>query len=1159
MSISQGKDVSIINESNVTPDMKNMFTYGNGVIISYFDPLSIFDGVKQEISNNLPLKNLHWKPRNTTNITTINELNVQLLPEIDVLNTTTDKVQSLNKDSFLLDKPFVSYIVINCSSIDEYRSKIRPLVKQWLSSIEDNEVEIRFKDDNVLETTTKTIINEQLALKDKKKRIKIPIIRSILLLKSTEAIHDSKLFKSVSLMEKFTKDFPNTTTYEIHTVYRSETDKYNYWINFTKGLKQMLLKVFEERLDVLTEQIRLDTDPGTKLLCYETLFKLYKKFHITTEAQSNLNHLKATVTQLEKSTNITLGDLDMKFFSKEDVIGLPLTKLYKTGCLTRFQLSKIELLNQLALLDCSSYLQVEKMITLNLTIKVFITNIKDNYGDSEDLSLFLYEACEKILNFHFFQLDTADENLQQIQCMLNEIKGDLLMIKRDAWLRMVYDNSDIRLFFIQFDAQQVLKQQTSKHLLSTFSTHKVFTKNFIMHTTDILSAYKNRRERLVDILSIQIGFLYYQNKEYKKAVEILKSSYEYYLSKDWYFLAVSVLEKYATSLEHLKDSEKTITIEGEDIPIPSVLTNGYLNLVSRSLDRELWWVKFLSLNEKDDSQLVYSIDELFAVSVDNDYYLSKPNVYAFDLTVFNDKVFKEANVSSIKLLFKNSKDEYLKFLFGKETTFHSGSNKYVLETKDIIFGKFDFVSLEFCLGNTILNKEFSFKSVIFQPLYNEENFDISITSPSITHLGFSSLGMDYFNENKGISDFHLKLTVLSPSNFVFANGNSFLEINNDSSIKFVEYNGGNNRVILKLLKEVRFTKNGESYSEKNVILINNKLDLVVSVEDIYKNDLFYFNFLINSSDDPIYLHKSILKGDYSKYDIIGNLNLETPLLLDPKDEDCNNFYRIKLKDGVAKFDSNDEFLLELSYNTLKDVLDKIVTEKFFNLIENPELSMWKNLWVNQILPKFQYNKTQLLCSNTIKLSNYNLEYFMEFLNNLVSNKERKTSILNVYQKLFEGVTIVNFDSYLKTIELNKLSVPVTILEPRSDIFLVEMLPKKRLNSLCLGKSYKYDIHIVNKSEVWSLQNNSMDSYIFEFIISNNNNNNAINNDWLITGCKRFAVTKRESFVSVELIPVKRGYLRYPRLEITTIPNNRHAGIIPATVDFLNAFEYIIVV
>ena len=109
-------------------------------------------------------------------------------------------------------------------------------------------------------------------------------------------------------------------------------------------------------------------------------------------------------------------------------------------------------------------------------------------------------------------------------------------------------------------------------------------------------------------------------------------------------------------------------------------------------------------------------------------------------------------------------------------------------------------------------------------------------------------------------------------------------------------------------------------------------------------------------------------------------------------------------------------------------------------------------------------------------------------------------------------------------------------------------------NLKVGDCYSFDIKI-DKTKI---VNNDI-KYICEVEISNNINT------WLISGFNKFLLdeTKKDEVFSLQLIPIKRGYLKYPKIviktenaakdETETIPRNTHIS------EFININETVIVI
>ena len=124
------------------------------------------------------------------------------------------------------------------------------------------------------------------------------------------------------------------------------------------------------------------------------------------------------------------------------------------------------------------------------------------------------------------------------------------------------------------------------------------------------------------------------------------------------------------------------------------------------------------------------------------------------------------------------------------------------------------------------------------------------------------------------------------------------------------------------------------YQEKFMVNIDCYLPISVSVEDIFKKEDFFFKFILGPSiaEEPVILYSSKLTLESNKtedtdpkYVITGDYEPENPVILSSTsvEESCLNCYRLKAK---KLFDTKDIFSLLIKYNTLRDLLDLLVTD-----------------------------------------------------------------------------------------------------------------------------------------------------------------------------------------------------------------------------------------
>lgn len=1097
-----------------TTEMSNQLTR-HRVHVCYFDPFEVFPSIQLELEHRLPLQNLHWRsPKGPTR--TIGSLLVNLVAE-------TEDV----KDDLLQDKPFIEFIVVSCTSIDEYRAKVRPLIRK------------------------------RLPVHTSSNKVALPM-KSIILLHSNAEILDSNLFKSISLVEKFTKDFPDVKTLEVKSVYKSETEKNYFWTNFMNRLKQDLLDVFQQRLNTLTARIDQINHENFEdvLVLHENMLKLYLSFNIFEEASTQLSDIREKILSY-CAVELPLGELEIPFLFSQEANGEDrFGKLVKNQKLNSFKLHKYFFVKQFELLQISDF-SAKKYSQLYRLIRQFFSSIEQAFHESPSLLQFKYFLIDEILKLQIFK----DRSVE----VAYEICAELKLMQRDTWLKLVYSCSNYRLTFKIF-SKTIIKHDCSK-LQDSFKDEETFHQSFLELTKTALALFKkckNKRQRVTDILSVDVGVLHFQRQEYDKAISILQSCYEFYTESNWDIIGCRLLELFVNCLlkcPHLQ----SLSIDEEEIPVSTILSNSFLNLLASSKEAKVqWWDEFLKTNKDTSNNLVYPLDNLFEVNISPTLFLSDANVYALDLEVNSKSIPNSVAVNGITLLLKNNKDELVTFELADsvDPTIYSGKNKFLLETTCIIFGTFEFISLELIVGETVFSKEFDgFKSgehIEFQPLYREDNFEVLVQKPGTVHLGMNTLDIEY-SDVEDIEYFKMQLTVLKTEtdttpNISFTNDKKMHSVTiTDFKEKSLEYFFVNTCDTFTLRQDLSFKKrstSGITFEQTKDIVIDCRLPVSVSVEDFFKRDAFFFKFLINASslDQPILLqHIDLISEEKNKYSIAGGFTPDNLLLKANDNESCLNFYQVQTFEG-QRYNSKDIFHLEVTYNTLKEQLDELVTGSIL-LQGDVELSTnfepWRAIWEDIVLPKLDYQHQLFEKKNVIKLAankSY-LEEIIEHLKAQVSAVDVLERVIKCLHSILTGVTMkpVDVDAYSKNMTPRRLRVPLTLPLLRQ-MFFVEL--KNELEKVPqVGEPIPMTICVTNLTDRWDTEAVHGD-YSFEILNSN---------EWLVNGKRKTTVTSALLEFKIHLTPLKRGYLRYPKIEITQKAKKTFE------VDYLNLYETILVV
>ncbi|CCD27293.1 transport protein particle complex II subunit TRS130 NDAI_0K01020 [Naumovozyma dairenensis CBS 421] len=1104
-----------------------------GVSISYFDPFDVFNTVKNEFLQILPFEDLHWKLPNGT-VKTIERLPVNLCLEY------TD-----NRKEHVL-QPFIKFIVVNCISIDDYRSKVRPLLRQWLPSVQEvseNEGNLKLKS--------------------------MPII----LLYANSEVMDEKLFKSVSLIEKVTKDFPDVSALELKSIYKSPKEKEEFWNQLSQNLKSFLLDVFQHRLNYLIHKLNDRKNSfEEELLLREKLLGVYTMFGLYEEGSSELALIRKCFTDTAKDLQIPTGELECSLQFNIDH-EKSIYKMLSNKALNKFEYYKYFFIKQYGLFKLEAMTPTVLLKTYEL-IRTFLFKID---------SIFIESVL--LLEFKYIFIDTIITDLGIMEKMATspvycEIIGELLSVKRDCWIHGVLLNSSFQLIGKSYSDVATVKYEFAK-LKSTYETEDILHKNFFEKTKEILSVYDRcggKRRRIVDILSVEIGTLHYQRKEYQSAISLFFSCYEYYMQSNWDVIGFNILKIFADSLLHCPDLQE-IEIDGEKLEMRTILGDASLNILKMSStdeEKRLWYDKFLKIQGNSKNlNFEYPIDRFFKLGKIKFVKLRVPNKYGIDIDIGNEGFPDDVEVSSIKLILENIKhDDVVTFENTESSLFlKPGSNFCELECRNIAFGEFVPISLSVCIANTNFIKSFKTdeqeEKIQIERYFHEDNVSLAIEQAKSQKLGEYCLDVKILNLNK-VESIDIDIKVRKLDNEIHEGQSypiSFEPImqayddneneNEESRENFVtKYNIKNPEkdslivpyfLALPLMSftldvTMNFKMNDTAYKEIQQIPIYCNLPISVSVEDIFKKDMFFYKFLLNSVNqkDPVFVYGCKLENvDASKYEISGSYTPDEPVLLstDPN-ESCLNCYRLKTMDT---FNPGDKLDLKISYTSLKEILDCLVTDSILiegNIDFYKTFEQWKLYWNLKILPFLNYDYELYMKDKIIKLEAdknecLTVNAIYKQLNRLPIEQQVKCRMIYCLKKISNGIQMDDIDmtEYSKNTNLREVVVPVS-LPDYEPFYYVEFLsqddkplPNHNFEPVDLGIPVPFKVRIENMNKLWSHElNNMVSPHIFEIMSSN---------EWFVTGKKRFGIKSDILEYDISLVPLKRGYLRFPNIEITS--------------------------
>lgn len=393
-----------------------------------------------------------------------------------------------------------------------------------------------------------------------------------------------------------------------------------------------------------------------------------------------------------------------------------LSSIIIEGTLDKFQLHRYFFIRRLRLLKLEDQ-TLAAFVGAYQLIKNFIESVSIEYKKSVRLLEFKHSFLNSMLSYF------PRENIGN--AILCEIKAELLMLKRDNWIQGVLIASDFKLMDKSYTNTDV--PYTFDLLKETFPDEITFQDNFLSLTKEILSLFnmcEGKRQRIVDILSIEIGLLYHQRKEYEQAVSLFLSCYEYYTQTNWNNIGLKILQVFIDSLTHCPELD-ILEIDGESISASTILSNAFLNILKLCKDdndKEAWWKKFIDLQLKNQADLIYPLDGLFEVNLIPRVDITRANVYGLEVDLKNYGFPEDISTKAMKLTLKNRMGDVIIFETG-DMLLKKGKNKPVLECKGVMYGEFSPLSFQITVGGITFVKNFLEiqESVVIPEVYCKEN------------------------------------------------------------------------------------------------------------------------------------------------------------------------------------------------------------------------------------------------------------------------------------------------------------------------------------------------------------------------------------------------------------------------------------------------------
>ncbi|QPG75113.1 hypothetical protein FOA43_002454 [Brettanomyces nanus] len=1097
---------------------------------AYYDPFLVFKNtLEDQFVKRIRINTLRWKFQPTDPVRTIDNVELNYVQDTKAENT------------------FVHFIFVTCSSVDEYRSKVRPVIRQWLNNV---------------------------------KSIQPMSMYYIILYQNVSLISTTDKFLKTSLLTKIRTDFADDqltieNAFKIKSTYSDsgvETEVWNSILNAVRlGLMDSIsskLRYFQS-LDPPLLGLRKSADLFKQIGQYDDSLRCYhnlmRRLGIIDEGRDGFESYDYSSCLLSNRESPQLVSSPSKFQLK--------CYIFKE---IQFILTEDSIK--------SSGIYMRNMASLTSSLLELVNSVYDCYKKSE----FGIVMAQDFFANRRLQL-LLEKKEDDVPDQLYELLGDLKLLERDQFInlgaskgyRMPGSMAEVGLS--EKDDDYTVRDIELRALLSD---DKTFKDHVLKITEEVIKLYSESQYKAntVDTVSTEMALMiYYGFHDYEASLEVLNNSFRYFKNSGWNIIAFNLLKVYIENLEKLKDKDDVV----------SYLLNSYLEMVSMGNKCEL--NRFTTLLNELVDPLSIENDELFDIKVD-------PHVCCGDKTdqyVINVKLASklvDIEVDNAILYLENEDGDPVEFVIG---TFilKNGQNQLKLSSKQLFCVDLKAVRLKVQIGQLELlaNVSESIRLYQIQSYVNSDNQIVNNTLidvrvPSLRRLNKDELLLSANVGDKGFNgcEFVFRKTdsdrLVPDAKYRLTNENGelvdFKILEDDDRIifkveqiveshaklwAFVPYFFPPDVSDIKLFIDFSF-KFGDGYSRRIQKKLDTTLEIAVSVQDIFRSSKLFSNYTINSVmvENPVRIQQVNLSPLNEEGHTIVQTWLSPKNIVAYIDQGSTFFYRLEeLKDESLD--------LIIDYDDLHSEIVESLNQCYYSYLASLKspLLMYFHLVSTMIFEKLTFKLNLYGLNGEMELIDYDISNFMETLKqvnfrDLPALIESITSLLSQFTEETKELCDSVLNGARRTLVINVTLPVVNVVDT------VEFKFEKQLQYLVcepINMMLSFDVFVVqfadkSKKKVrFKTESDKPKQISLKLGFTDYEQN------WLIAGCKDFTAqfnldgrqaghkARRILECKLTLIPLRVGKLELPKVEIQNLTDYK----VEMELDYKNSSESLLVV
>lgn len=1072
--------------------------------IGYYDPQGVFDRIlKKQFDQRLKIRSLHWRLNPSDALNTVSNVHLNYINDSEAEKTPN-----------LFDSEYARFIFVEAAGVDDYRAKVRPIIRQWLNNV---------------------------------RSVKPSLSYFIILYQDLAQRSAADKYLKTSLINKLRSDFADDeltieNAYRIKSVYSDSDSEREAWNALIRGIK---LGIADSTASKLRYYQSID-DHTTSL---EHCARLYREIGRYDDALLSYSSLFTELGDIGPGDGFEQASYkDYPLISSSSQLPHGETKYDRKVYIYKEEQS---------ILRSTS---AKSTIQMASTLLSLLHSISNCYKRNE-FSCVLIEDYFRIHKGPF-----PDESPDQLW----EAFGDLKLAERDELVRIgQLKNYQMRGSMVDLPLSGPIDVQ-SEYITHALKSEKTFRDTVLALTEEATQYYSKSsfKANTIDTLYTEVALmLYYNTDDYESSLQILNQSFEYYKSTGWHTVAAELLKVYVENLEKLDNGPQ----------MASQLLQSYLQMVSMG-SHKFESDRFLKLLANITEPLVVENDGLFTASLNSQIDCIGVDTYAVHLHINSKIHDLEADQITLKLedgtfvaLDHSLCPEEDLDLVSKSIVFGTQQTSSIV----IQIGKLQIVkSIEesvssFQIDQFVIDGEILHNTVldVSVPAVRHLNKDELLLSATTGDLEVGSFSLEFAKTetDRLVPDAKFNLKVNDePVEFE-------LEETTEKAVFIVKHNlQPKSEVHLcvpyffppdvsETALNVRFSMHYGDYSKTLITDLDTVLAIAVSVQDIFKSTSLFSNYTINSvyPDIPVRIQNVNLS-------LPGSAGTQVETWLSPNniiayiDQGSTFFYKLdNLEDGSLD--------LTINYDDLQSELLHVLSDKYCKSLDS-SLIKYSRLIVQNIISKLQFKFNLFGLCRKVELIDFSLSDYFDVLK-LVDPRDLKAVITSL-QQLIEDVTGKTIEESPDTLDQVRRTLIINVLLPVVNLVdIVELQFDKQLQYLVcepIEMELKFDVFILkldndDNKKVRFSGSSRPESVKLQLSFGEYEHN------WLVCGAKDF--TADLSLTSklkechqllktqLTLVPLRAGKLELPSVEVKNLSDYK----VEMEVDYKNSSESLFVV